>query len=210
MFVISVLAACGGIGDVNSPTTGDAQFGGGGGARPLTIRGTPRTSIAVGRTYSFQPIAADEDGGTLTFSAQNLPAWLTLDATSGRLTGTPTEADIGTYSGITISVSDGTSNAALGPFMVTVVAYGTGTASLSWMPPTANSDGSVLTDLAGFVILYGFSPDELTETITIDDPSATTFLVESLTSGTWYFAVQATSARGAYSDISSIASKTIG
>jgi hypothetical protein len=210
MVVVCVLAACGGIGGIDAPAETAELGGGGAGTQPLTIRGTPRASVAVGRTYNFQPVAANEDGRALTFSAQNLPTWLSLDASNGRLTGTPTEADVGTYAGITLNVSNGASNASLGPFTLTVVAYGDGTASLSWTPPTENSDGSALRDLAGFVILYGFSPDELTESTTIDDPSVTRYVVEGLTSGTWYFAVQATNASGARSEASSVASKTIG
>jgi hypothetical protein len=60
------------------------------------------------------------------------------------------------------------------------------------------------------VILYGASPNEMTETITINDPAATTYIIESLTSGTWYFTVQAMNTGGARGDSSSVASKTIG
>ncbi len=205
----SMLSACGGVGGVG-PASGNGQVGGGGGGSAPTIEGAPRASVAVGRAYSFLPAAQDADGGSLTFSAQNLPAWLTLDAASGRLSGTPAQADIGTYAGITIRVSDGASSSTLGPFTITVVAAGNGTASLRWMPPTTNTDGSVLLDLAGFVILYGFSPDQLTETVTINDPAATSYILEELTSGTWYFAVQATNSHGVLSNLSSVASKTIG
>lgn len=205
--VLCVLAACGGIGDVGSSSE-NAQAGDGGTKAP-TIEGTPRSTVAVGRTYSFQPAVSNANGGSLTFTARNLPEWLTIDAASGRLMGTPAEGDIGTYSGITISVTDGVSNSVIGPFTITVIAQGDGTASLTWTPPTTNADGSALRDLAGFVILFGYSPDELTETITINDPSVSTYVVDSLTSGTWYFAVQAMNTGGARSESSSVASKTI-
>ncbi|MEN8801469.1 MAG: putative Ig domain-containing protein, partial [Thiogranum sp.] len=52
-------------------------------------------------------MAEDADGDTLTFSIQSAPAWATLDPATGALTGTPTNADVGTTSGILISVSDG-------------------------------------------------------------------------------------------------------
>lgn len=162
----------------------------------------------MGQAYSFQP-ATSADSGTLTFSAQNLPSWLTLDRTTGRLSGTPTDADVGSYAGVTIEVSDGASTARLGPFTITVSAIGSGTASLSWTAPTQNADGSALTDLAGYVVVYGLSPTSLTQTITISNPSVTTYVVENLSSGMWYFAVQATNSRGMLSDLSSVASKTI-
>jgi len=40
---------------------------------------------------------------------------------------------------------------------VTVVKKNNGTALLSWTAPTENSDGSPLTDLAGYKIHYGSS-----------------------------------------------------
>lgn len=203
-----MLVACGGIGEVSSAGTAQAGSGAGGGTRGPTIQGTPRSSVAVGQAYSFQP-ATSADSGTLTFSAQNLPSWLTLDRTTGRLSGTPTDADVGSYAGVTIEVSDGASTARLGPFTITVSAIGSGTASLSWTAPTQNADGSALTDLAGYVVVYGLSPTSLTQTITISNPSVTTYVVENLSSGMWYFAVQATNSRGMLSDLSSVASKTI-
>lgn len=200
------LSGCGGVGGVE-PSISSAQSGTGSGG--TGVQGVPRTTVAVGQAYSFQP---DSSGlsGALTFSATNLPQWLTLNTATGQVTGTPTESDVGTYSGITLVASNGTSRETLGPFTITVSAQGSGTAALSWMPPTENSDGSPLTDLAGFVVLYGLSPTDLTQTITIDNPSVSSYVVENLTSGTWYFAVQAANTSGARSDLSSLASKTIG
>ena len=57
--------------------------------------------------YNFQPKASDPDGNTLTFSIQNKPSWLVFNTTTGKLSGTPSSADVGTYSNIVISVSDG-------------------------------------------------------------------------------------------------------
>jgi hypothetical protein len=207
MLVLGGLAACGGIGDVAAPSE-TAQAGSGGGG--AIIQGAPRSVVIAGQTYSFQPDTSAAGSTTLTFTARNLPQWLTLNASTGRLTGTPTQADIGSYSGIVLEASDGRGTSSLGPFTITVAAQGNGTASLSWMAPTENSDGSPLTDLAGYVVLYGPSPNELTQVITIDNPSVTTYVVESLASGTWYFAVQAANSSGITSELSSLASKTIG
>lgn len=207
-----VLIACGGGGSGGvQPSKGNAQVdeGGGAGASPPVIRGTPSTSVAVGQSYSFQPTARSANGGSLTFSAQNLPSWLTLDPATGRIYGTPTAADIGTYTGIVILVSDGSATARLDPFSISVVANGNGAATISWLPPTENSDGSALTDLAGFILVYGRSSTQLNLSITIDNPSVTTYVVENLTSGRWYFAVHALNSRGAMSERSAIASKTI-
>jgi RHS repeat-associated protein len=78
-----------------------------------TISGTPGTSVEVGFPYSFVPAAADVDvGDTLTFTADNAPSWASFDAATGALTGTPLEADIGTTTGVVITVTDAAGAAA--------------------------------------------------------------------------------------------------
>ncbi len=86
-----------------------------------TISGTPTTSINQGAPYSFIPTAVDGDGDGLTFSINTTPAWASFNPATGALTGTPTNADVGTTSGIVISVSDGTLSTSLSAFDLTVV-----------------------------------------------------------------------------------------
>ncbi|WP_185714237.1 Ig-like domain-containing protein [Rheinheimera mesophila] len=86
------------------------------------ISGTAVTSVNEDSLYSFTPTATDADPSTtLTFSITNKPAWATFSASTGTLTGTPTNANVGTTSGIVISVSDGTASASLPAFAITVV-----------------------------------------------------------------------------------------
>src|SRR5262249_33922790 len=61
----------------------------------LTISGTPATAATPNSLYSFQPVANDAPGASLTFSIQNKPTWATFSATTGALTGTAAQ---GTYS----------------------------------------------------------------------------------------------------------------
>jgi hypothetical protein len=89
------------------------------GNQPPTISGTPATQVLATATYDFKPTAADADGNSLTFSIVNKPSWATFNAATGELHGTPTSADIGTTSGIVISVSDGISTVSLSAFSVT-------------------------------------------------------------------------------------------
>src|SRR5262245_6183008 len=63
-----------------------------------TISGSPATSVVPGQTYTFTPAAADPNGDRLTFEILNQPGWAQFDTATGRLTGTPTAAQIGTYS----------------------------------------------------------------------------------------------------------------
>jgi hypothetical protein len=58
----------------------------------------------------------------LTFSIANRPSWAQFDTVTGRLSGTPTAAHVGSYGGITISVSDGIASASLPAFTLTVLA----------------------------------------------------------------------------------------
>jgi hypothetical protein len=85
---------------------------------------------------------------------------------------------------------------------------GGGSASLTWVAPTVNTDDSPLTDLAGYYIYYGPSSDTLMQMTTLVDSQAKSYDVTGLTSGTWYFAVQAYDSAGNRSALSNIASKT--
>ena len=83
------------------------------------------------------------------------------------------------------------------------------TATLTWTAPTTNTNGSALTDLAGYEIHYGTSAGALTNTITIANPGATSYVVTNLGTGTWYFAMSAYTNTGLASPMSNIGSKTI-
>jgi len=83
-----------------------------------------------------------------------------------------------------------------------------GTASLSWKPPIDNTDGSPLTDLAGYRIVYGMNATALSSIIEIPTPSLASYKIDGLTPGTWYFAIRAYTAK-AESANSAVASKVI-
>ena len=176
---------------------------------PPTISGTPATSANAGTAYSFTPTASDPNGNALTFSIQNPPSWASFNTQSGNLSGTPGSGDAGTYSNIIISVSDGTSTASLAAFSIIVTQVANGSATVSWSAPTQNTDGSALTNLAGFNIYYGTSAGNLNQSVQIANPGLTTYALGNLAPGAWYFAVNAYTTAGAESALSSIASKTI-
>jgi hypothetical protein len=177
--------------------------------RAPTISGTPSTTVNVGSTYAFRPNAADADGDTLTFSIANLPAWATFSSATGQLSGTPAASSTGTYSNIVISVSDAKASTSLPPFAIAVVEVSTGSAVLTWTPPTSNTDGSALTDLAGYRIVYGVSASQLTQTIQVTNAGASAYVIENLAPGTYYFAVRSYSSSGAESANSSVAAKVV-
>ncbi|MGA7539771.1 MAG: putative Ig domain-containing protein [Steroidobacteraceae bacterium] len=177
---------------------------------PPTISGTAPTAATVGTLYNFTPKASDGDGDALSFSVQNLPAWAIFSIATGTISGTPVAANVGTDSNIVISVSDGYTSASLAPFSIEVSQPVTsGTATLTWTAPTTNTNGSALTDLAGYHIYYGTSPSALSSVVDIPNPGTTTYAISSLASGTWYFAVNAYTTSGTESALSNTGSKSI-
>jgi hypothetical protein len=162
--------------------------------RAPTISGPATASVLVGQPYSFTPTAADPDGNRLTFTASGLPAWAAFDAATGRVSGTPSAAHVGS-STVRITVSDGALSASL-TYTLSVVAVTSGRATLSWTPPLTRTDGSTLTNLAGYRVYYGTSSGSLTNRIVISNATVSTWVVENLTSGAWYFAVTAVDSAG--------------
>lgn len=81
--------------------------------------------------------------------------------------------------------------------------------TLSWIPPTENTDGTPYTNPAGSRIYYGKSQSAMTYVIEIKNPTVSTYVVDGLQSGTWYFKVRAFTTAGNESAYSNIASKTL-
>lgn len=178
---------------------------------PPVISGSPDTALDVGTPWSFTPTASDPDGDSLTFSISGRPSWLSFDTDTGRLSGTPSSAHVGEYQDIQISVSDGRATVSLAPFTLTVSdpAPSTGSATLSWTPPTTYADGSPLTNISGYRIYYSRNSTQLNQVVNVAG-GLTSYQVENLESGTWYFAVSAKDGAGLESAKSSpLASKTI-
>jgi len=176
---------------------------------PLTINGSPATSIVQGTPYSFSPTAT---GGVTsrTFSITNTPTWANFNNSDGTLTGTPDTGDIGTTSSnIVISVSDGQQTMSLAAFDITVLSSGTGSATLSWTAPTQNADNTPLTDLNGYTIYYGTSVGNYPNSVRISNAGITTSVIENLAPGTWSFVVAAFDTSGNESTYSNVANKTI-
>ena len=86
-----------------------------------TITGTPPTTVNKNVSYSFTPTGSDNDDGyTLIYSITGTPSWASFDTTTGALTGTPDNDDLGTSESITITVSDGVLKASLTAFTIQV------------------------------------------------------------------------------------------
>jgi len=180
------------------------------GATPTTptISGTPIGSVTVGTAYSFTPSTTDP-GAALTFSIKNAPSWASFNTATGELSGTPTAADVGTYSNIIIATTNGTSDATLPTFAIAVTQTANGSATLSWAAPTQNTNGTPLTDLAGYRIYYGTSKTTMTQSVQVANPAVLTEVISNLSPGTWYFSVRDYTSANVESDFSSVVSTTI-
>ncbi|MGF1736908.1 Ig-like domain-containing protein [Photobacterium satsumensis] len=135
-----------------------------------TISGSPATSVNQDAVYSFSPSYSDADSDDLTFSIENQPAWTNFHPGTGVLSGLPDNGDVGTSSGIVISVSDGIETASLPAFNLEVVNVNDAPV-ISGSPATSVNQDAV----------YSFSPsysdadsDDLTFSIE-NQPSWTSF-----------------------------------
>jgi hypothetical protein len=209
------LVGCGGGDGVDVNPVGSSTANEVGNSPTVTISGTPSNGVTVGTQYSFTPTASDSDGGAMTFSIKNTPSWATFNASTGQLSGSPKDTDVGTTSNIVITAADGTATASLTAFSISVTGTAatttpsTGTATVGWTAPTENSNGTALTNLAGFRIYYGTDSSSLSEMVQVSNASATGYTVTGLASGTWYFAVTSYTSDGAESERSAVSSKTI-
>ncbi|NHA15342.1 fibronectin type III domain-containing protein [Thioalkalivibrio sp. XN279] len=86
---------------------------------------------------------------------------------------------------------------------------GTGNATLSWQPPTERVDGSPLTKLSGYRILYGQQSRRYSYSIEITNPGLTRYFIDGLSEGWWYFAIVAIDSQGLASAESAEASTRI-
>ena len=85
------------------------------------------------------------------------------------------------------------------------------TAALSWNAPfqRQNNESLTMSELSGYVISYGQDPENLDQTVRVEDAYEMEYTVEGLSDGTWYFSVQAEDQNGLMSPPSDLVSKTI-
>ena len=84
-----------------------------------------------------------------------------------------------------------------------------GSATLHWQAPSTNTNGTALTDLAGYHIYYGTNTGSLSTLVVVSNPATVTYVINNLNAGTWYFAVAAYTTAGLESARSNVGSKTI-
>ena len=189
---------------------GTQTIGGQGGEnRAPTISGTPASSVDVGATYSFTPIASDPDDDPYSFTISGLPSWASFNNATGELSGSP--GATGVHTGIVVSVTDGSLSTSLPAFSITVQdpTVNLGSVTLNWSAPTQNEDGTDLTDLDGYKLYWGTTPGSYPNSVTIDDETATSFVVDNLVPGTYEFVATSFNSSGVESRYSAPATKVV-
>ena len=138
----------------------------------------------------MQPAASDADGDPLTFSIANKPSWASFNSSTGQLSGIPAGQPTATYGNILIAVSDGTDTVSLPGFSIQVDPA-LGSFTLGWTAPATRTDGTALSlaDIDAYRIYYGPAPGNYTNSVTINNGSATSAVINNIQSGTWYVAM---------------------
>jgi len=176
---------------------------------PPVISGSPAKEVIATEIYSFSPTATDADNDSLLFSVVNRPSWAVFSTTTGRLYGTPGDADLGLYEKIRIGVTDGIASASTSEFSIAVVHTTNGTVTLSWLAPDMNDDGTPLTNLAGYRIYYGNATGQYDHQLEITDAGTVTAIIDNLSQGAWYFAATALDSTGLESVLSKEVQKIV-
>ena len=86
-----------------------------------------------------------------------------------------------------------------------------GSVTLSWTPPTQNEDGTPLTNLEEYHLYYGTTQGGPYPTIIhTNNPNVSTWVVDDLAEGTYYFVATARNTSGVESVWSNEATKIVG
>ena len=100
-----------------------------GGSDTISVSPIPTQSWTVGTAVSLTVTASSSAGKTLTYSATGLPAGVSINSSTGLISGTPSAAASGTA---TVTASDSTP--------------ASGSASFSWSVGTSGGGGNVITN----------------------------------------------------------------
>jgi hypothetical protein len=168
----------------------------------LTVTPANR-SIAAGSTQQFIATGTFSDSTT-----QDLTAQVTWNSSNTGVSTISTSGLAAGAAGGTVTIT-ATSGSISGTATLTVTAVTTtGSATLSWAAPATNTDGTALTDLAGYKIYYGTASSNYTTVINVGNMLS--YTINNLASGhTYYFAVTAYDSTGLESGYSAEASKTL-
>jgi len=154
---------------------------------PALAFGAPQITISVNPATGLPPYPA-----TIIWSVTGADACTASDGWTG------TKALTGTQ---TVTVTAATK--------YTLTCTAGGVVHLSWIPPTTNTDGSTLTDLAGFNLYRGATASALAKVKSVGK-AVTSYDDASLAAGTYVYAATAVNAASAESAKSATVSQVVG
>ncbi|HET6630849.1 MAG TPA: Ig-like domain-containing protein [Woeseiaceae bacterium] len=200
------IAACGGSGG-GTPATGNAQQPS---ASGLTVTITSPNADQIDTTDGTMNLSgtASSDAGVTSV------AWTSDKGHAGTASGTDSwtvdqvPLDLGANT-IIVTATDGAGDTRSDTIVINRESTGTGSATLSWEAPTQRTDGTALTDLAGYTIHYGRMSGVYDYQIDVNTPGVMTYVIENLVPGDWYFALTAYDSAGLVSDLSNEAHRVI-
>lgn len=151
----------------------------------------PTVTLTATPTSGISPLSV-----TLNWSSTNAVTC----AASGGWSGAKALSGTQTITGVTATTT----------YTLTCTA-GPGQAVVSWVAPTQNTDGSALTNLAGFKVYWANSSAGVPAAtpVVLNSPTTLTYTVTGLTAGTWYFGAKAFNSANVDSDLSGIANKVV-
>jgi|HubBroStandDraft_5_1064220.scaffolds.fasta_scaffold20986_3 hypothetical protein len=127
-------------------------------------------------------------------------------SSTGTTSSTPPQTVADTGSGTSTSTTGGSSSTTAPP---TSTPTSSTVVTLGWVAPTQNSNGTPITGLAGYKIHYGTASQDYTQVVSISNPSLSRYVLDSLSSGTYYFAITAYNTQGVESPLSGEISTTL-
>ena len=153
------------------------------------------TAVATTGSTSSATAGSSTNSGTTAGNTSTGSSSSTGSTGSGGSGSTGTSGSGSSGSGSSSGSSSGTASAK--------------TVTLNWQAPTANNNGSTLTNLAGFKIHYGTASKDYSQVVALNNPSLSRYVVESLSKGTYYFAISAYNSQGVESTMSGEVETTV-
>ena len=89
---------------------------------PTQLSEPADASLQAFTAYSQTLGAIEVDGEALAWSAAQLPDWAQIDSSTGEISGNPTNADVGLFNDIVVSITDGNTTVDFAPFTIEVLA----------------------------------------------------------------------------------------
>ena len=145
----------------------------------------------------------DRGGSGIASGTANWAATSTADWQSGNIS-----LQLGSNT-IIVSATDADGKLSTDKLIVNRQSTSAGSATLSWIPPTQRTDGTPLTNLAGYRIYYGRLSETYDYQIEVDNPGVVTYVVEGLVPGDWHFVAAAYDSAGLESDYSNEVTRNI-